>query len=281
MNHKTIKRQTKNNFRKINKALKILCVRFDPKDVHAFRVEYKQWRAFLRMLFHQKDRQIIIPRQLKKIYEIAGVIRDLQLQQQRFLDYTSHLPKSSIAYIRLLQNHIHKQERILLKKLGSYNPSVCKKKVMKQLTANLTLERLAGFMEQKAISTKQLVAAGHFSDETLHQIRKQLKDLLFIFKMNDSGQNPALKQSSIYNLDEAQLASLLEQLGNFQDACKSIVLLKVNWIFKLNAYGRRLLLQIKSDWIKEKIFTKQLLIQSLKSAFEENGDSLLKKESSH
>lgn len=268
MKHKFLKQQISKNFKNIFKALKIVSVRFDAMEIHYFRVEYKQLRAFLRMISKPGGKQVKIPKLLKKIYHITGKIRDLQLQQQRFLDFTSHLPKGSIAYIRILQNRIYKEERILIKNFHSQTILDCRRKMIHKLPNKIPPKQIIGFMEQKVKNIQSILAEGHFSDGNLHQIRKQLKDLFYIIKITQAFKSAIRFDSKLLNMDENKFASLLDQLGKFEDKCKSIMLLKISWIIKLKPYGRKLLFQIKSDWIKEKLFMKQLLIEAVKSVFE-------------
>jgi hypothetical protein len=67
--------------------------------------------------------------------------------------------------------------------------------------------------------------------------------------------------------DEKYFDQLLNELGNFQDKCTAIALLKSYWINSLNTYNRELLASIKKTWIKEKVSMKQSLIKKLKADF--------------
>src|SRR5665647_1643877 len=101
MNKEEIKHITDTHYKKIKKHIKQVTKDFDVEAIHQFRVEYKKLRAFLRMMSQQKGNagEIKISKKLKKGYNISGVIRDLQLQQQRILEVTKDELKKPRAYI--------------------------------------------------------------------------------------------------------------------------------------------------------------------------------------
>jgi CHAD domain-containing protein len=103
-----IKRIINKHYRAIKKYIKKIEEGFNAASIHQFRVGYKKLRAFLRML-SQKDKakgKIKMAEKLKKVYTIAGNIRDLQLQQQRVSAAAKQIHKKPQAYLTIVQKKI-------------------------------------------------------------------------------------------------------------------------------------------------------------------------------
>jgi CHAD domain-containing protein len=257
---------TNNHYRKLKRHFKIIVENFDMEEIHLYRVEYKKLRALFRMLsLHNKmDKEIKIFNPLKKGYTIAGSIRDFQLQQQRIMDATKLQSKKPMAYFNFLQKKIGYMKPEL-SKLYLANPvAACKNKTDAMLPENFPLHSYRNFVQQKWIAILAIIQSGHFSDENIHFIRKKLKDIAFNLKQYKDTQLALLSKSTWKGKDETYYHQLLEELGNFQDKCVAVALLKSCWISSFNTYNRELLVHIKKEWIKDKLIAKKNLIEKLK-----------------
>jgi len=110
-----------------------------------------------------------------------------------------------------------------------------------------------------------MIISGHFSDDNIHAIRKNLKDLLYNLKEYAGVEHTILSVSIWKGKDESFFIKLLDELGSFQDKCTAIALLKSYWLNCLNKYNRELLERIKNVWIKDKVNMKRLLVKKLKT----------------
>jgi CHAD domain-containing protein len=269
MNKGEIKNITDNYYRKLKKHSKTVAKGFDAEAIHLFRVEYKKLRAFLRMLSQSDDLagEIKILKRLKKAYNISGAIRDLQLQQQRITEAAKPEPKKPQTYLTLLDKEIDKLKPKLIE-IFSENPvAQSKKKTDAAVPDDFQLQDFNLFIQKKQANVTGIIVSGHFSDDTIHAIRKNLKDLFYNLKSYQGIPHNLSSLNIWYEKDEKYFDLLLIELGNFQDKCTAIALLKSYWVSSLNTYNRELLERIKKVWIKEKVNMKQLLIKKLKVNF--------------
>ncbi|MES1213947.1 MAG: CHAD domain-containing protein [Bacteroidota bacterium] len=272
MDSKRILNITSNHYRKLGNHLNKILPGIDSTTIHEFRVEYKKLRALLRLLSQQPGigNEIKISRGLKKVYVIAGSLRDLQLQQQRIIDATKEAPKKPNAYLHLLQKEIEKLKPELSELISEKPIKQSKRKTDAAIPQRIEFSHLSQFVQKKWASIDTIIMSGNFSDENIHAIRKILKDLYY----NDKFMNAVKKEIDTDDKGLTRrisgLDKLLEELGSFQDKCTSVALLKSYWIIQLNSYNQNLLSQLKKTWIREKVNRKQELIKKIKTALGES-----------
>src|SRR6478735_6366663 len=104
MDQAQIKHLNKQFYRKIKKATDDIA-NFDADKIHQFRVSYKKWRAFFRLIvmYEEGAKEIKISKKLKKAYHLSGTIRDLQLQVQRMKADGENNQVQPTGYIDLLK----------------------------------------------------------------------------------------------------------------------------------------------------------------------------------
>jgi CHAD domain-containing protein len=256
-----------NQYRKLKKHIKKIAEDFDMESIHQFRVEYKKLRAFFRMLSQHQEKagEIKISKTLKKIYTISGTIRDLQLQQQRIQDATKEEQKKPQAYLILLQKEIDGLKPEMAELLLGNPATVSKKKTDAAIPDEFPLNGCEHFIHQKWAAIHAIIISGHFSDDNIHLVRKNLKDLFYNLKLYKGTEYEILSISILKGKDEKYFNQLLEQMGTFQDRCTAIALLRSYWLVRLNIYNRSLLDRIKKIWLKDKLRMKQLLVAKLKA----------------
>ncbi len=267
MNQEQIKHIINNHYRKLKKQIKTVAGDFDVEAIHLFRVAYKKLRAFLRMISqdHETAGEIKISKKLKKGYNISGSIRDLQLQQQRILEATKQELKKPQAYLRLLQKEIEKLQPELSEIFLEKPVTESKKKTGTSIPDEFQLNSFRNFVQKKWAAIYAIIASRHFSDDNIHTIRKNLKDLFYNLKMYEGIENELLSLSIWKGKNEQYFNKLLDELGSFQDKCTAIALLKFYWLNSLNTYNRELMERIKKGWIKDKVNMKRLLVKKLKA----------------
>ncbi|MES1225100.1 MAG: CHAD domain-containing protein, partial [Bacteroidota bacterium] len=213
---------------------------------------YKKLRAFLRMLKDQDKgtQKITVSKQLKKCYRCLGDIRDLQLQQQGFRKITWQHRIEKQTAINLLQKKINHLKSKFLK---DFTVKIIHRSVAKNKSALPSSFPLSGF--RNYVAGKWHVIHGicthdPLTDEDIHAIRKNLKDLFY---------NAELYRH--LSLDIQIPKHLLDELGNFQDRCRTISLLD-------KMPGKKLALpaHIKTDWLKQKQNSKLLLLKHIGQA---------------
>jgi CHAD domain-containing protein len=267
MNQEEIKHITDTHYKKLKKHIKQVTKDFDIEAIHQLRVQYKKLRALLRMLPQQKGSAlgIKITKKLKTGYNISGAIRDLQLQQQRILEVTKDDLKKPCAYITLIQKETDKLKKELSEIFLEKPVNECKKKTDVFVPEKFPLNSFRNFILQKWAAIYEIIISGNFNDDNIHTIRKNLKDLFYNLKIYEGIEHDIILLSIWKGKDENYINELLDELGKFQDKCVSIALLKSSWINSLNTSNREQLRRIKVAWIKDKLITKKLLVEKLKT----------------
>jgi CHAD domain-containing protein len=267
VNPEQIKHITTNQYRKLKKHIKKVAEDFDMETIHQFRVEYKKLRAFLRMLSQQQATagEIKTSKTLKRAYTVSGSIRDLQLQQQRIQEAAKQEQKKPQAYLTLLQKEIDSLKPELSETLLENPVNESKKKTDATIPDEFPLDSFKNFVQKKWTAVHAIIISDHFSDDNVHLVRKNLKDLFYDLKLYKGMEHEILSISILKGKDEKYFTQLLEELGHFQDRCTAIALLRSYWLISFNTYNRELLERIKKIWIKDKLRMKQLLIKKLKT----------------
>ncbi len=268
MNQAQIQHIIDGYYKKIKKDIKKIIENFNGENIHQFRVAYKKLRAFLRMLAQENEKPgaIKISKHLKKGYTVSGTIRDLQLQQQQIAAAAKQTPQILQVYLTLLQKKIDKLH-LELGKIFLAHPVAKSKKKSIVIPNEFQLQHFKTFVQKKWESVNAIIASGYCSDANIHTIRKNLKDLFYNAKIYEDTQ-ANISTLDIWNgKDEKYFDGLLNELGNYQDKCTAIALLKLHWLNSLDKYNREIPEQIKKIWLKEKRSQKRLLVKKLKTDF--------------
>ena len=268
MTKNQVKHIIDDHYRKSKKQLNHIIPGFDPESIHQFRVWYKKLRAFLRMISQQneKGRGVKFFKKLKKAYKISGSIRDLQLQQQRIQQTINPKLKKPEGYLMLLQKEIEKLKPAFSEIISEEPVSESIKRTGAAIPDKFTLLDFKLFSEKKWDAVNTIVVSGHFSDERIHAIRKNLKDLFYNLKISE-GVDGDIESLSVWRgNEEPYIDQLLDELGNFQNNCMAIILIKSYWKDSLIDGNRVKLVKLKKIWEKQKQKQKQLLVKKLKAA---------------
>jgi CHAD domain-containing protein len=265
MNKKKLTHTSNRFYRDLKKCAKQLTTNFDTDAIHRFRVVYKKLRAFLRMIssINKTGVEIKISKKVKRAYHISGTIRDLQLQQQRILESTKQEFRRPQAYLDLLQQTVDKLMPELAAILQDKPVDKCKKKTTEKIPGEFSTKHVNDYAKQIWEAVYSIIASRHLHDAKIHTVRKNLKDLFY--NLNVFGDpEPAITLQHVSKVkDEHDVEQLLEDLGSFQDKCTAITLLDAGWLNGLNAYNRKILMQTKKAFLKDKEEMKQLLIKKL------------------
>jgi len=251
-------------YRKLEKHCKKITGKFDPDSIHEFRVEHKKLRAFLKMLSqeHAKSNKLKISKKLKNTYHVLGSIRDLQQQRQRILEASKYEPQKPRAYRIILQKEIFCYKRKVAEIDLEDVLTESKTKISRSLPHQLRARTFKDFVENKWAAVYAIILSGNFSDDNIHAIRKQLKDLFYSWKEYKEKENGKLSKYVLKGKDEEYFEQLLEELGSYHDKCTAINLLRSDWS---DVLANETLLRIKDIWIREKLGMKNLLVNKLTS----------------
>ncbi len=267
MDKKQIKHITNEHYRKLKKYFNRIGPGFDSEAIHQFRVEYKKLRAFLRMLSHPgKAGKIKIPRKLKRIYNCTGSIRDLQLQEQRLIKALKLPGKKPQACIHQIQPEIDKMKLLFSEIADETIITEAKKNLVNALPGKCSLKGFKEFAAKKWKEINDVISVRQFPDKQIHSIRKNLKDLFYNLKNFKGTEIYILSQGKWNDYTVKHIEALLVDLGNFQDSCMAVDLLKLHCAAELKSNADNKIKQLEKEWKLEKQRRKRFVIKKLKQA---------------
>ena len=210
MSKKKIKRLIKKMMGTIAKLSGAIGNGFDQDTIHDFRVSVKSLRSILRLMEScAEDDKFRMPKKLKRLYGIAGIIRESQLEKNMLYKKRVDAPK----YVDALMHNIKEQKNAWYK---HYSKKTIRK-VLKRITTYrykpLNPEAVNVFYHTRIASFKDLAPLP--TDTQLHQVRKDLKDILLIENFLPSELKRAVQFPNKNLL--GKLEELAQTIGSYND----------------------------------------------------------------
>ncbi len=264
MNKAQLKHRTNAYFRKLKRLIHDMIPGFETETIHQFRVNYKKLRAYLRMLAskHPGGNKIPISKNIKNCYRICGKFRDLQLQQLRINQVESI---ETTPYCALLNHESERLKPLLEECISEMNTRTCKKKMADDLPESFTAEDFTKYADKLIVEINTWALSDHFTDDEIHSLRKLLKDLMYNISLYKGAEQKILSTQIFKEINEKEIEILLNELGEFQDKCRSIDLISLYWLNQLNSKSQQELSGIRKKWIKEKSAMRKKLEQRIKN----------------
>jgi CHAD domain-containing protein len=239
--------------KKIDKVSLQIQGHFETEDIHVFRVEIKKLRALLRLMGTDrvKRKKLTIPRHLKDLYRKLGAIRSLQLQQQNI---TAAVKKDHGAacetYLNLLNakeaGKMIDAERLLTNRKAFRKD---RRHISDVIPTKVSKSRINKFIKSTGSHLQKLANEAILSDESLHMLRKLLKDLMYCWpyiKADIAVAYPAFPS----RMEDIQ--KVVDLLGDFHDIFMGIIQLESGYIYINNEGERESLLNIRAEWQQKK-----------------------------
>lgn len=214
----------KSGFKKIDKYYHRLAHSFKGNDIHLFRVEIKKLRAFIRLVnLSGTHVQHKIPKSIKKLYQAFGSVRNLQLQQERITGLCRDLSiENPSAYLQCLLK-LEKRSGKKASRLANSNAfKNFKKQLIEEAPIELSKQTKEAFIQKNTSRLVQLLALPLLYDETVHDVRKIIKDLVYNYEYLEFSISNIIPFA--LNNSEA-MERLTSVLGDFQDLCVGLFLL--------------------------------------------------------
>src|ERR1022692_2081566 len=245
-------------FIKINVTLNRLIANFATEDIHQFRIEVKKLRAFLRSI----KTELKLPKRLRKFYDTIGIVRNLQLQQQRIAKVVTEtgdsLPSKYLSTINVEAITNIKKAKKIIKKRKTFKKE--EKSIINIFTKKIERPTIKKFFNSEADLLNKQLLLNQPGDETLHSIRKILKDILYtqpyISKKTRTTLLPWLSE-------QANVKLITELLGGFQDARTILNYLRPHYTDEIPECELLLLKSIEKKWQREKENIKQQVYRQL------------------
>lgn len=207
---------------------------FSAEAIHDFRVEIKKLRAYLRLLNAGRtaEKKAKLPSELRSFYRLVGDLRSLQVQRDLMLRWCNDLHCIfPVRYVRLL----HQKETELQAKARS-------------MALELSMDNLHGHLLNVAGKPVDTAAVDNFvalkkhllvkyllmtsyRDEDLHSLRKELKDVLYVWPLVESAMEDAFPDNL---MTRDNCVYLCEKLGEYQDLCTAQHLLDPSFTEAVN-----------------------------------------------
>ena len=266
MKRKRLRQVINKQFHQLHIDLNNMMNGFDGEAIHAFRVQYKKSRACLRMLSQGTGDQgrLKLSRRIKKVYALAGQLRDLQLLRQEIKTVTRNQPAMPLAFLVNLQNKIAGLKPELSQYCCGISVTKNQKKLVKRLPVRFSRKQVNRYIRQKWDEVRQaLVSAGN-TDKSIHGIRKAVKDLLYITAIGKKIRKTVLT-SSPWPVDQQNpFKKILDDLGEFQDRTVWIALLRSSLAAGLKATEKKQIDAIRKNLIRDKNYRKSRLLHQMK-----------------
>lgn len=175
------------HYDKVKAIGKDLADDFGEEDVHCFRVEVKKLRALLRMeasagLASIKPKS---PQGLRTLYAMTGIIRNLQLQRRGLEEVAARIqqdvPASCLA---VLDGRIDTAKKLVCLYLQRGRPFGKQRRQWLEPVSTYVAD-MAGeeFLRLKGIFFTLPAPAGVPDEETFHNVRKAMKDVLYVWPL--------------------------------------------------------------------------------------------------
>jgi CHAD domain-containing protein len=186
---------------------------FDKEAIHNFRVGVKSFRAFQRLLriYSNDDKRFKIPIGFKRLYLIAGMIRDGQLALEKIAAKKLSFP----AYARRLRETIQGYQDEWQKGCTKNILSEYKHTIASLKYEPLPVHALAAYIRMDMHTIRMLCRLEAPGNEDVHRIRKLAKDLIYTTKLIRDKWVPAYEH--LHKSPTEQLEQIAIVIGEYND----------------------------------------------------------------
>ena len=268
MKSNKIKSIFNNSLKKTSKHYCNLLEDFELEEIHDFRLEIKKLRAFIRLVNTEatKKMSIKIKRRIKTFYNTTGKIRNAQLHKQRIIQLSMTLSlEAPETYLELLNEEGIKEKRKARLDAKEISFLRFKRTLIRSMPEELTTASVQYFTTQKRNELLAFLTLSVYDDETLHNIRKILKDILYDWTYIMTYLASGFPE---YLVHKENIESLATKLGDFHDLCVALSFLTPVYIDQIISEAEKdVLMVIKRRMEWEKYNTKEqiaLLFDSIK-----------------
>jgi hypothetical protein len=280
MKHREIDDIIKTRFEKINDAFDLVRLRFMEDDTRVFRVKVKKLQSCLNLIGGAENHlPLKLPSKIARFYKISGTIRTLQMQRNH-IQKTADGKQIALpeAYLTLISNRIdHHIESAVKLIIGKHPFNKEQGKLLDLLPHHISTKTIWKFIHSEQEQFEKLIAPVFLTDQSIHAIRKVLKNLLYISPYIDMDISSFLPYELLSTGDNIDSFSII--LGSFHDLSTAINSLYAECLeVKVDDKEKNVLRQIASIWISEReTLRKNAYVQLQKIiASERSTESLVK-----
>lgn len=209
MSREQLQKDIVRKLRDVHHYARLIAEKHEEEDIHEFRVNYKKLRALLRMV-HPNGHKAGLPKNLKRLYTLAGTIRDLQLHYKTVNTYFAQYDTVPVGYLQHIRKAITGAAKDFTRVYNHCSFSRISQTIKKDIPPKYHKE-LKNWQDDNVRAVKLNLSPG-VTDKTIHDIRKHVKDLAYTHKylLYKKGYNPVAKSIGEY-IDSCVLLKLLEE----------------------------------------------------------------------
>ncbi len=220
-------------------------------DIHAFRIEVKKLRSFICLASSAPHASSLkVSAMLDEIYNAIGSIRSLQLQQQCIERITPGYITFQKTYLIFISKKIEHQ-MLQARKIGKQGKFLKKsrRRILNHLPSALKQKSIRVFTNEKLQALSALMKPSSLSDESLHAIRKLLKEISYTWKLT----NKPASVPSVIVMSKKEIDYITNILGDFHDRCIGLDLLHAHYKEQqMDESERRVWRELENEWWAKK-----------------------------
>jgi len=255
MHRKKVYRTIRKHGRGIRQNVSV-SIFFEEEEIHSFRTHVKKLRAFYHWLGNE---QKPLSASFKEIYHISGELRDIQVLLKNMEERKEEHP----AFTAWLRDNAGRLQQLWD---DTYDPAVIRNlqhSIQRPELKKPTARRLRSFFHKRVGKIESIVYLPAPADDDLHDIRKELKDIYFVYvwgKKNDCADEE--------DTTPEQLKELGEQCGQFNDRRTALTLLAAYIQQEQQPEARQAAEKLQQQWEEERLEHKRHLLQRLRNFIE-------------
>jgi len=255
MHRKKVYRSVRKHGRGIRENTSV-SVFFDEDDVHSFRTHVKKLRAFFHWLGN--DKKALSP-SFKEIYHISGELRDIQVLLKSMAEKKEDNP----AFTAWLRENAGRLQQLWD---DTYDPAVIRnlqRSIQYPEFKKPTARRLRSFFNKRVEKIESIVYLPAPADDVIHDIRKELKDMYFIYawgKKNDFADDKDTTPDLLKDLGE--------ECGQFNDRRIALTLLAAYIQQEQQPEARQAAEKLQQQWEEERLTHRNRLLEKLRDFVE-------------
>ena len=260
MKRKEIELMLASKLKTIENRSSAICDSFDKELIHDFRLSVKSLRSLLHLLGSNADNNIKfrIPEKLKRLYDLAGIIRESELEKEFLNRMQVNVPN----YAAFLDNTV-KQKKKEWKKY--YSRKVIRKASKKFLALKYKAPDSKSLSDFSNVCMMSLTTLkGSPTDSQLHKVRKNVKDILQLAKLIEKKTWTSAVLLNDFIIRELQ--EIAQNIGDYNDERVIINHLNAFPLHVLSDNEKATIKKFRNVERKKLRFEKKLLVKTSRSA---------------
>ena len=263
-------------YSKIDLVLQEMILESTADNIHDFRVEIKKLKALIRLLSFnvRNDAPPRFPKSLNNIYKSLGGLREWQIQKQKIGEAAGEMhDPAPLNYLNTIDSKMNlwkRRVRERIRHLTDLKKSFAR--IKGKCPEKLSPESITGFIQTKIQTIQHLLQNGDCDDESLHEMRKKLKDVQYILSGTEKSDETPEDSSRLKSIQQ-----ISADLGDFHDLYIALILL--NRELKRHheeTDEKKQLRRIRDKWRAEKETLRLRTIQSTKALIQQNFPELVR-----